>query len=233
MRAHCLQHVPFEGLGSIGPWLAGAGYDITWSRFFESPELPDPGGINLLIVLGGPMGVNDEGEHPWLVPEKHFIRDAVRSGTPVLGICLGAQLIAGAMGAKVYRNPRKEIGWFPVQGIPSNDTAVFRFPASVEVFHWHGDTFDLPAGTVHLAKSNGCENQAFQLGGSVIGLQFHLETTPDAARDIISNCRTELIPSAYVQTEEQILSAPPERYRAINGLMGEVLGYLTEGKDAP
>ncbi len=227
MRAHYFQHVPFEGLGSIETWLKAAEYEVTSTRVFESPELPGPDGIDLLIVLGGPMSVNDEDEYPWLVTEKHFIRDAVRSGTPVLGICLGAQLIASAMGANVFRNPHKEIGWFPVQGIPAVDGSAFRFPASVEVFHWHGDTFDLPAGAVHLARSEGCENQAFQLGGSVIGLQFHLETTPEAARDILSNCRKELFPSAYVQSEEEILSAPPERYRAINNLMGDVLGYLT------
>ncbi len=226
MRAHCLQHVPFEGLGSIEFWLAGAGYGITWTRFFESPELPDPGGIDLLIVLGGPMGVNDEAIHPWLAPEKRFIHDAVRSGTPVLGICLGAQLMASALGARVYRNACKEIGWFPVRGVPSEGGPVFRFPDAVEVFHWHGDTFDLPAGAVHIAKSEGCLHQAFQVGGSAIGLQFHLETTPDAARDIVAHCRDELVPSTYVQNEVQILSAPPERYRAINRLMGEVLGYL-------
>ncbi len=228
MRAHCLQHVPFEGLGSIESWLAGAGYDITWTRFFASPELPDPNAIDLLIILGGPMGVNDEDEYPWLVPEKHFIRDAIRSGTPVLGICLGAQLMATALGAKVFRNAHKEIGWFPIQAIPSTEASVFRFPASLEVFHWHGDTFDLPAGAVHLAKSDGCDNQAFQVDRSAIGLQFHLETTPDAARAIISNCREELIPSAYVQSEKEILSAPPEHYRAINNLMGDVLEYLEE-----
>ncbi len=166
------------------------------------------------------MSVNDEAELPWLVPEKRFIRQAIEAGKPVLGICLGAQLIAGAAGARIYRNPVKEIGWLPIQGIAANDSSVFSFPATEKVFHWHGETIDLPAGATLLAKSEGCENQAFQLGRSVIGLQFHLETTPESAREIIANCRAELVPAKYVQTEEEILSARPESYQSINQLMG-------------
>ena len=226
MRAHYFQHVPFEGLGSIAPWLAEAGFEITNTRFFESAVLPDLNEIDLLVVMGGPMSVNDEAELPWLVQEKRFIREAIEAGKPVLGICLGAQLIAGAMGAGIYRNPVKEIGWLPIQGMAANDGAVFRFPATEKVFHWHGETFDLPPGATLLAKSEGCENQAFQLGRSVIGLQFHLETTPESAREIIANCRAELIPAKYVQTEEEILSARPEQYQSINQLMGNVLSFL-------
>ena len=228
MRAHYFQHVPFEGLGSIDPWLAEAGFEITSTRFFESAELPDLSMIDLLVVMGGPMSVNDEAELPWLVPEKRFIRQAINAGKPVLGICLGAQLIAGAVGARIYRNQVKEIGWLPIQGIAVNDSAVFSFPATERVFHWHGETFDLPAGATLLAKSEGCENQAFQLGRSVIGLQFHLETTPESAREIIANCRAELVPAKYVQTEEEILSARPERYQSINQLMGELLTFLVQ-----
>ncbi|MFA5181228.1 MAG: gamma-glutamyl-gamma-aminobutyrate hydrolase family protein [Syntrophales bacterium] len=229
MRAHYLQHVPFEGLGSIEPWLEAAGYEITNTRLFEAAGLPDPAMIDMLVVMGGPMSVNDEDKFPWLAQEKRFIRAAINYGTPVLGICLGAQLIASAMGAMVYRNSVKEIGWFPIQGVSTNDRSAFSFPPSVEVFHWHGETFDLPSGAIHLASSEGCENQAFQLGRSVMGLQFHLETTPAAARAIISNCRDELIPSKYIQTEEEILSAKPERYKSINKLMSDVLSFLQRG----
>jgi GMP synthase-like glutamine amidotransferase len=235
MRAHYLQHVPFEGLGSIESWLRAAGYEITHTRFFESVRLPDPREIDLVIVMGGPMSVNDEGEFPWLVPEKEFIRRAIGAGKSVLGVCLGAQLIASAMGARVYRNPVKEIGWFAVQGVGPVDGSTFRFPPAAEVFHWHGETFDLPPGAIRLASSEGCENQAFQLGQSVIGLQFHLETTPESAREIVSHCRAELSPSPYVQSETTILAAPPERYRAINNLMGAVLSFLqgADGEQTP
>jgi GMP synthase-like glutamine amidotransferase len=189
--------------------------------------------VDLLVVMGGPMSVNDEKAFAWLVPEKQFIRDAMETGKPVLGVCLGAQLIASALGARVYPNHCKEIGWFPVQGVPPAGESIFRFPPSAEVFHWHGETFDLPAGAIRLARSEGCENQAIQIGPSVIGLQFHLETTPESARDLISHCRDELNPSQYVQTEAEILSVDPENYRSINQLMGDVLSFLHDNQIQP
>jgi GMP synthase-like glutamine amidotransferase len=227
MRAHYLQHVSFEGLGSIDAWLDSAGYEITGTRLYETTDFPALDGVDLVVVMGGPMSVNDEDEFPWLSREKEFIRRAIDSGKPVLGICLGAQLIANAMGAKVYRHSVKEIGWFPVQGTSADSASLFKFPPSTRVFHWHGETFDLPPGATLIARSEGCENQAFQIGTSVIGLQFHLETTPESAREIISNCRHELIPSRYVQTGEEILSAPPASYASINRLMREVLAFIT------
>jgi GMP synthase-like glutamine amidotransferase len=226
MRIHYLQHVPFEGLGSIKPWLEEEGYEITSTKFFKSELLPDPKLIDLLIVMGGPMSVNDKERYPWIVPEIQFINKVILLGKPALGICLGAQLIASAMGAEIYQNSGKEIGWFPVEGISLADTSNFKFPESMTVFHWHGETFNLPQGATHLARSQGCENQAFQLGKSVIGLQFHLETTPESARELVSNCRDELQQAKYVQTESEILSAKPETYNAINRLMSEILSYL-------
>lgn len=227
MRAHYLQHVPFEGLGSIEPWLKSKGYTITQTCFFESADLPDIEAIDLLIVMGGPMSINDEQEHPWLIAEKAFIRQAIEAGKPVIGICLGAQLIASSLGARVYPNNEKEIGWFPVQDIASNDNSTFHFPSSAEVFHWHGETFDLPPGAIRIARSEACANQAFQIGKSVIGLQFHLETTPESAEAIVTHCRDELVPSKYIQSESVIRSAPTERYQAINTIMTDVLSYLT------
>ena len=230
MRAHCLQHVPFEGLGCIEPWLVAARYEIAYTRFFESAEWPEPGAVDFLVVLGGPMSVNDEGEFPWLVREKQFIRRTIEAGTPVLGICLGAQLIANVLGARVSRNREKEIGWFPVDAMPAKGPALFRFPPTTEVFHWHGETFDLPPGAVHLVRSAGCENQAFQLGRSTLALQFHLETTPAAARAMVEHGSAELQPARYVQSAAEILAAPPERYQAINTLMAAALAFL---RDSP
>jgi GMP synthase-like glutamine amidotransferase len=229
MRAHYFQHVPFEGLGSIEPWLESNGYGLTNTRFFGSVDLPDPEAIDLLVVMGGPMSVNDEDKFPWLALEKRFVRKIIESGKPVLGICLGAQIIANAMGAKVFPNSVKEIGWFPIHAVASNVSSVFHFPASEIVFHWHGETFDMPPGAIRLAKSEGCENQAFQLGNQVIGMQFHLETTPKSAKEIVSNCRSELVPSRYVQTEDEILSAGSSRYKSINDLMCGILSFLKRG----
>ncbi len=226
MRAHYLQHVPFEGLGRIEPWLRAAGYEITCTRFHESMRLPDPAEVHLLVVLGGPMSVNDQDTFPWIVQEMEFIRSVIDAGRSVLGVCLGAQLIASSMGARVHRNQVKEIGWFPVQRVSPIPSSVFCFPSSVEVFHWHGETFELPPGAVLLARSEGCENQAFQLGRSVIGLQFHLETTRESALTLISHCRAELEPSTYVQSEAAIIGAPPGKYRVINELLEDVLSFL-------
>jgi GMP synthase-like glutamine amidotransferase len=226
MRAHYLQHVPFEGLGSIEYWLQNAGYEITNTQFFNSGVLPDIKDIDFLIVMGGPMSVNDETEHSWLVKEKKFIKSIIETGKPVLGICLGAQLIANSMGCEVFPNSVKEIGWFTVEGVESKSTSVFQFQDKIEVFHWHGETFNLPTGAVQIAKSKGCENQAFQIGSNVIGLQFHLETTPGSAQEIVENCRDELVEGVYIQSEAEILSAPKERYSSINSLMGSVLEYL-------
>jgi GMP synthase-like glutamine amidotransferase len=226
MKVHVLQHVPFEGLGSIESWLHERGAALHYTRFYQSPVLPDAGSVDLVIALGGPMSVNDERDYPWLKQEKAFIKEAVDRELPVLGVCLGAQLIASALGARVFVNARKEIGWFPVQAI-STGSDTFRFPTQTTVFHWHGETFDLPRGAVLLARSAGCHNQAFQIGRTVIGLQFHLETTPTTADQLIQHCRDELVAGEYIQTEQALRSVRQDAYLGINHLMNEVLSYIT------
>ncbi len=226
MHVHVLQHVPFEGLGSIEAWLSQRGARVTYTRFFEPARLPPLTDIDFVIILGGPMSVNDEQQLPWLRAEKHFVAQAIASDKAVLGICLGAQLIAGALGARVYPGPEKEIGWFPVLAEPAVSGA-FDFPESTEVFHWHGETFDLPSGALHLASSAACRNQAFQIGARVIGLQFHLETTPQSAEALISHCADELLPSQrYIQSALALRAVPAASYAAINVLMTNILAYL-------
>lgn len=227
MKAHYLQHVPFEGLGSIETWLQSVRADVTVTKFFEDPALPTVDDLGLLVIMGGPMSVNDETGYPWLAAEKQFVRKAIEKDKAVIGICLGAQLIAGAMGAAVYPNKEKEIGWFPVTGTQSdNAEEFFAFPQELLVFHWHGETFDLPEGAMRLARSNACHNQAFQLGRRVIGMQFHLETTPGTARDLVHHCRDELQPSRYVQSEAEILGIDPPCYSTINSCMDKVLQFI-------
>lgn len=229
IKAHVLQHVPFEGLGSIEGWLQASGAAIGYTRFFEDDPLPSLDTTDLIIVMGGPMSANDEGNLPWLRAEKQFIRDAIARDISVLGVCLGAQLIASAMGARVYRNHTKEIGWFSVRAVSAVGKC-FRFPQQSMAFHWHGETFDLPQGTVHLARSIACEHQAFQLKNNVIGLQFHLETTRESMLALIENCRDELNPGPYIQNEEVLQATPDSSYQAISTLMSDVLRYLTRTK---
>ncbi len=225
MRVHVLQHVPFEGLGSITAWLEQRGATTSWTRFYESQQLPDLSEVDFVIALGGPMSINDETELPWLVEEKRFIAEAIFSGKAVLGICLGAQLIANALGARVYPNSHKEIGWFDIART-SDRKECFQFPEATTVFHWHGETFDLPRGAIKLASSVACENQAFQIGANVIGLQFHLETTPESAALLFSHCGNEVVAAPYIQTEAEMRAASDASYARINSLMGEVLEYV-------
>lgn len=228
MRVHYLQHVPFERLGSIEEWLLEKGCETTHTRFYASEMLPDIETIDMLIILGGPMSIHDEAQFPWLAEEKQFVRQAVKSGKVVLGICLGAQLIAAALGARVYPNPEKEIGWFPVRSVSTAQPGVFRFPPELTAFHWHGETFELPPNAVHLAQSATCTHQAFQVGNTVMGLQFHLETTPKSVSDIIENCREELAPSPYIQTEAAMLADAPVNCTHINPIMKQVLEFMTQ-----
>lgn len=225
MNVHVLQHVPFEGPGSIAQWVTARGAALTCTRCFAGDPWPDLDQVDCLVIMGGPMSVNDENRLPWLAPEKAIIRLAIDRGIPTLGVCLGAQLIASALGARVYPNRVREIGWFPVHA--SDDAGMgVRLPAECLVFHWHGETFDLPDGAVRLATSPGCVNQAFQAHDHVVGLQFHLEMTPDGAAALLEACAGDLVPGPYVQSAAEIAAAPADRYRASNAVMDDLLTSL-------
>jgi GMP synthase-like glutamine amidotransferase len=223
VRAHCLQHVPFETPGSILAWLARRGASVTSTGLFEPHSLPTVDDFDLLVVMGGPMSVNDEAEYPWLIAEKLLVRQAIDRGRAVVGVCLGSQVIASALGCRVYRNAAREIGWFPVSATPAAASGSLRWPDELTVFHWHGETFDLPSGAVRLASSEGCLNQAFQIDDRVVGLQFHLEATPETMAAMVEHCRHELTPDRYVQSEQELLETPQERYVRPNRLMDDVL----------
>lgn len=224
MRVHYLQHVPFVCLGSIEHWLHVAGHQLTGTRFFLNEPLPSIDDFDCLIVLGGPMSVNDEERLPWLRPEKKFIRQAIDAGKRILGICLGAQLIAFVMGGRVYPNPEREIGWLPIWRTADAEGHVFEdvIPDQIDVFHWHGETFDLPKQAVLLASSEACANQAYAIGDHVLAFQFHLEPFISGAKSLIVECQDELVPSPYIQQPAQML-ANPERFEGINRMMDLVL----------
>jgi GMP synthase-like glutamine amidotransferase len=234
VRVHIFQHVDFEGIGSIESWLAARYAAVSYSRFFQKTSLPRLVDFDLLIVMGGPMSADDEGEFRWLGPEKGIIAAAVEAGKPVLGICLGAQLIASALGARVYSNPEKEIGWCPVwkpsSGVLPRVAAAI--PDESLVFHWHGETFDLPAGASRFFSSEACANQAFAIGERVVGLQFHLEVTPESLAAMTHAGRAELVPAEYVQTGEQILRQP-ERCAAANLHMSALLDSIADSAALP
>lgn len=228
MRIHCLQHVPFEGPSRVANWAAAGGHTLTTSHLYAGDPLPDLADFDRLVVMGGPMGVGDDAEHSWLAAEKARIDAAIAAGRSVVGICLGAQLIADVLGARVYRNREQEIGWFPIeltaaaQGLALCDGLPQRFTA----YHWHGDTFDLPAGAVQLARSEACEQQAFLYGDRVLGLQCHLEATPEGVASLAHHCAHELAAGAFVQGEAQMLVAEPAVYAQIEQALATLLDRL-------
>lgn len=228
MRAHIFQHLSFEGPGNIQPLLHSAGYEISFTIFSVEPKLPDIHNVDFLVIMGGSMSVNDEDKHPWLVKEKQFIRDFIATGKPVLGICLGAQLIASSLGAKVYPNQTKEIGWFPVTGLKPPQISNFQFPVSFTTLHWHGDTFDLPEGAVLLASSEATLHQAFQYGKKVLALQFHPEANRETLEDFCFHFKKELVPGRFIQSEDEIFSKSDENLPSMNEILEKVMLYLSE-----
>jgi GMP synthase (glutamine-hydrolysing) len=216
------------GTGSIQQWLERRAAAVQWTRFFQGDTPPDGADFDWLIVMGGPMSVSDETAFPWIAPEKLAILGAIQAGKRVLGICLGAQLVAAALGARVSRG-EKEIGWYPVRRRAAGAAGALgaAIPDGSVVFHWHGDTFDIPPGALGFLSSDACANQAFQLGERVLGLQFHLETTVESARALVENCGEELVPGAHLQDAAQIL-ARPRRFIEINRIMGNVLDVMSD-----
>ena len=224
MRLHSLQHAAFEDLANIGEWAKERGHVVSKTLLFENGALPRTGDLDRLVILGGPMSTGDEREYPWLAAEKKFINEAIAAGKQVLGICLGAQLLAEVLGGKVFKNRYKEIGWHAVSLTEEGKKSpVWRgSPCEFTAFHWHGDTFDLPAGCVRLAGSAGCANQAFAFGSRVLGLQFHLESSPESIRALIENCGSDMKRGEFVQSAERIF-AETEKIGQIRPVMDRLL----------
>jgi GMP synthase-like glutamine amidotransferase len=229
LSIHGLMHVSFERLGCIEHWIKKNGHSVSYSKFYKEFNLPDPEEFDWLIVMGGPMGVNDEAQYPWLIEEKEFIRKAIGKGKTVIGICLGSQLIAEVLGAKVYPNKQKEIGWFDIKQTESAEKLSFLkdFENSFPVFHWHGDTFNLPEGSQQLFNSEVCENQAFLYHKKVLGLQFHLEVTAKSMKDMVVNGASELTKNDSIQSAEEILNQITF-IEANNQKMFQLLDYLSD-----
>lgn len=227
-----LQHVPHESLGTLEQHFAAAGLAHHYVPLYEEVptrlETDDAAG---LVVLGGPMNVDEVDRYPFLAREVDWIRTAVSKELPLLGVCLGAQLLAKAMGSKVYPNPVKEIGWYEIDLTPqaADDPLFSGCTPRQQVFQWHGDTFDLPAGAVHLARSQHCAHQAFRYGPTAWGLQFHIEMTLDLALQWLEEPqnRQELASLDYIDPEV-IRSRLPEALTVMQSLGRQVLGRFAE-----
>lgn len=208
MRVHYIQHVPFENLGNIEPWLKHKNFEITSTKVFENHVFPEINEFDFLIVLGGPMNIHEEDQYCWLKEEKKFLKNIIDTQKPILGICLGAQLIADALGSRIYKNTHKEIGWHSINLTKEalNSRILIDLPKKLNVFHWHGDTFDLPEGSIRIAKSDACQNQGFIFENRIVGLQFHLESNRQSVINLCTHCKDKLISGEFIQTKDKLLS---------------------------
>jgi len=230
MRVHYLLHVPFETPAAISDWARERGFEETATKLYEDVSFPSLDEYDFLVIMGGPMGVYDEEEYPWLKAEKVFIKEAMEGGKPVLGICLGAQLISEVLGARVKKNRFKEIGFFQVALTPIgwNSPVFSHMPATFDAFHWHGDTFEIADKGYHIASSEACPNQAFVYDNRVIGLQFHIESSRESVEALVKNCGKELMEEApYIQKPDVILDEERD-FREMHAILYKFLDSFLE-----
>ncbi|WKY44139.1 type 1 glutamine amidotransferase [Eubacteriaceae bacterium ES2] len=206
MKFHYLQHVAFENPGIILEWIKENHHTVSHTRLDIGQALPEIQDFDALIVMGGPMNIYEEEKYPWLKSEKAFIKKAIDDKKFVLGICLGAQLIADVIGGQVKRNQQVEIGWFPIEAWGKGHDIFPELSQKPEVFHWHGDFFtDLPEDAIIFAKSQACPHQGYVYREKVFGFQFHLENTAQIIGDLVANCKDEMVPGTFVQSPDQVL----------------------------
>ncbi len=203
MKAVSFIHAPFELPGNIKTWCELKSIELQEYHIYKEDKFPNISDFDILVLMGGPMSVNDEKDYPFLKKEKAFIEKALKENKKVIGVCLGAQLIANVMGEKVYKNRFEEVGWFDIEKV--EDHPIIRsFPNNLTVFHWHGETFDLPKNSTHLFRSKACKNQGF-IKDNALGLQFHIEIT----KEIIDMWLKEGITDKkgeFIQSKEEVLN---------------------------
>lgn len=222
MKILCLKHIAFEGPATFALWAQTRGHELEVVAVYQNQPLPAPETFDALLVMGGPMNIYEDAIYPWLAKEKTTIRGAIAAGKHVIGVCLGAQLIAHTLGASVQSGADKEIGWFPIH--PNDDCpAAIPLPEELRVLHWHGDRFDIPSGAKPIAFSEACANQGFLYRDRVLALQCHLEMTPQSLALLIAACSNELIDAPTIQSAKTMLAEPDATYEAMQTVLFEML----------
>jgi len=220
-------HVDFETPGIIEKWAADRGHVLEGTLTSVNHRLPGAHQIDFLIVLGGPQSASRTDDYPYLKGEIGLISAMIGQNKPVIGFCLGAQLIAEALGARTRQSPHKEVGGFPIELTEDgrSDPILKNLPSAFDVIHWHNDMPGLPDGAILLARSAGCPHQAFRFGDRTYGFQFHMEPTPESIKPLLENAADDLAPSQYTQTPEQILSFD---FATMNRRMIQVLDSIVD-----
>jgi GMP synthase-like glutamine amidotransferase len=226
MNLHVFQHVNFEGSGRIAAWALDRAHRLTTTHFYRDKLPPDMANVDGLIIMGGPMNVHETEKYPWLQMEKKIIKQFLATEKPILGICLGAQLLADALGSKVFPHTIREIGWWPVNFTADARQRFSILPASISVLHWHGDTYELPYGACRFAQSEGCAEQGFRLGQHVLALQFHIETGLDECLRMVEHAGADLAERGpAIQTAEAIVEESrrhsPEAAKILYSILDE------------
>lgn len=231
MKIKVLQHVPFEGPAAIAGWAVRRGHTLSIVHLYKGERLPQLNDFDMLCVMGGPMSVNDEDRFAFLAPEMALVREAATAGKAVLGVCLGAQLIAKAHGARAFPAPFKEIGWFEVYRTKEGAGLFTALPERFTPLHWHGETFDLPKGATLLARTEAAKTQAFCLGERVLGLQFHLEATPQSLEELVANASGDIGSGPFEQQAAQIVEQK-DRCEVLKPLLDHLLDELRKNVNA-
>lgn len=206
MKVHILQHADFEGPGYVFDWAKENNHSISFTKFFEAFSIPLPTDIDFLIILGGPMSIDEESKYPWLAGEKDYVFEMINKGKKVLGICFGSQLIADALGSEVFTMDEKEIGWFPIKkNSNTRNSWVNSLPDDLVAFHWHGQTYDLPQGSERLFSSQATTNQGFSYKRKVYAVQLHLEIRSVDLNEMVKIMHDDLTEGKYVHTANEIM----------------------------
>ena len=186
MKISVLQHAAFEGPGEIADWATQQGHVVAIHHLYRGDVLPGLDDFDLLVIMGGEMNIYQYRDWPWLKAESAFIKAALNAGKKAIGMCLGAQLIADVLGARVVQNPVYELGWLPITWTHEVRAFFSKLPSESTVLHWHGDTFSLPEGTMRLASSEACFEQGYLVPGKCLGLQFHMEVDPALVKEYVA-----------------------------------------------